>query len=254
MNWPAAAFLSLALAASALATGPSNTDCNSCHDQEATNSKSSVHGNLPCTNCHTSIRGYPHQQEVTTVDCSGCHSHAVKAVASSVHSKVAQNTCKSCHGDAHTMLAKTDSRSPVYATNLPQTCGACHGDTKPADAKHAPQVYKLYMDSIHGSALTKDGLLVAANCSSCHGSHAIRAAKDPLSRTARANIPETCGSCHTGAERAYFAGVHGQNLKAGNTAAPVCSDCHSAHQITVQNASFRAKTTATCGECHSTLR
>jgi hypothetical protein len=91
---------------------------------------------------------------------------------------------------------------------------------------------------------------VAANCSSCHGAHNILSGKNPHSRAAREHIPATCGACHSGAERAYFAGVHGQNLKAGNAAAPVCSDCHTAHQIRVPTGPFQAKTTATCGGCH----
>jgi hypothetical protein len=148
------------------------------------------------------------------------------------------------------MLAKSNPQSPVFATNLPRTCGVCHGDTKQAKPGTAPKVYAMYIDSIHGFALTKNGLLVAASCSSCHGSHKILSRKDPHSRTAHANIPATCGECHAGSERAYFAGIHGRNLKAGNSAAPVCSDCHTAHQINVRTASFQAKTTATCGECH----
>jgi len=249
MNWPAAAVLSLALAANALATGPSNNDCKSCHEQEATNFKSSVHATQACTDCHTTIRGYPHQLNIARVDCSGCHADSVAALKSSVHANTGPDTCKTCHGGAHRMLAKSNPESPVFATNLPRTCGVCHGDTKqPKNA--APRVYAMYIDSIHGSALMKNGLLVSANCSSCHGSHKILSGKDPHSRTAHANIPATCGECHAGSERAYFAGIHGQNLKAGNSAAPVCTDCHTAHQISTQTASFLSKTTATCGGCH----
>ena len=240
MNWPAAAVMSLALAANALATGPSTTDCNSCHDQEATNFKSSVHATQACTDCHTSIRGYPHQKNIARVNCSGCHAESAAAVASSVHAQAGPDACKTCHGDAHGILAKSDSQSPVFAINLPHTCGVCHSDSK---------LYAQYMDSIHGSALTKNGLLVAASCSSCHGTHKILASKDPHSRTAHNNVPATCGACHAGSERAYFAGVHGRSLKAGNSAAPVCSDCHTAHQISTRAASYQ-RAGATCGQCH----
>jgi 5-methylcytosine-specific restriction endonuclease McrA len=176
----------------------------------------------------------------------------VAAVQASVHAKAAPDTCKACHGDAHSMLAKTNPQSAIFAANLPRTCGVCHGDTKQVKAPGAPaQVYAMYIDSIHGFALTKNGLLVAASCSSCHGSHKILSSKDPHSRTARGNIPATCGECHAGSERAYFAGIHGQNLKAGNSAAPVCSDCHTAHQISSRAAFGQMKTTATCGQCHA---
>ena len=57
-----------------------------------------------------------------------------------------------------------------------------------------PSVYPKYVDSIHGFALSKEGLLVAANCQSCHGSHHILSHKDPDSPTFKANIPKTCGN------------------------------------------------------------
>ena len=41
-----------------------------------------------------------------------------------------------------------------------------------------------------GFALTKDGLLVAANCSSCHGSHKILHSKDPKSRPTTPTSPQ----------------------------------------------------------------
>ena len=98
--------------------------------------------------------------------------------------------------------------------------------------KHGlPNVYPLYVDSIHGFALTKGGLLVAANCTSCHGSHRILNHKDPDSSTFKANIPKTCGSCHAGIAGQYEHGVHGKALAAGKAAAPVCTDCHATHSI-----------------------
>jgi len=142
-------------------------------------------------------------------------------------------------------------QSPVFTLNIPQTCGSCHGNPELAKKFGLANVYALYMDSIHGFALTKDGLLVAASCSSCHGSHKILSHTNPESRTYRTNIPATCGSCHAGPEAQYFAGIHGQQLKAGNPQAPVCADCHTAHGIArVQGVLWQMQTSATCGNCH----
>ena len=91
---------------------------------------------------------------------------------------------------------KTDARSAVYPLNVPKTCGACHGNDGMAQKHGLPNVYPLYIDSIHGFALSKEGLLVAANCQSCHGSHHILSHNDPQSPTYKANIPKTCGTCH----------------------------------------------------------
>ncbi len=250
MNWPAAAIMSLALAAR-LAGGASTTDCASCHDQEASNFKTSVHGTLACTNCHTAIRGYPHQANTAKVECNTCHAESVAGVAASVHAKAGPAACQGCHGDIHSILPKTDPKSAVYALNMPKTCGSCHGNAELAKRNGLHEVYSLYMDSIHGFALAKDGLLVAANCSSCHGSHKILSKTDPHSRTFRTNIPDTCGSCHAGAEQAYLSGTHGKLMQSGHAGAPSCVDCHTAHQIAAANSvPWEVKTTATCGGCH----
>jgi len=168
-----------------------------------------------------------------------------------VHAVSGGPSCLSCHGGAHSIHASKDPKSPTYPSNLPRTCGACHGDAKFVQQHKLPEVYSLYMDSIHGFALTKDGLLVAASCASYHGSHNILHTKDPASRTNRANIAETCGTCHGGPKTDYQAGIHGQSAATGNDRAPVCIDCHTTHQIaSVRTADWQMKTSATCGGCH----
>jgi len=238
------------LAASAHAGAPDSL-CVSCHDEKNTPFHASVHSAVGCTGCHADIKAFPHPDHVAKVSCGSCHSSEVSALQTSVHLKAAEQPCLACHGDVHAVVPAKNSKSTVYPLNLPRTCGACHGDKKFAQEHGLPEVYSQYMDSIHGFALTKDGLLVAATCSSCHGAHDILAPSDPKSRTFRANIPDTCGTCHGGIEQRYFAGIHGNELRAGNAKAPVCTNCHTAHQISnVRDASFQMKTTATCGDCH----
>ena len=118
--------------------------------------------------------------------------------------------------------------------------------------KHGlPNVYPMYMDSIHGFALSKEGLLVAANCQSCHGSHHILSHKDPKSPTFKANIPKTCGTCHAKINEDLNGGAHGQAVARGTMKAPVCTDCHTAHAILQPTeAAFRMQSTPICGSCH----
>ena len=211
----------------------------------------SIHGSLECSSCHSSIKGYPHPDKVEPVKCDTCHAEEASGLAGSVHSSAAEHPCTSCHGNAHTIYPKSDARSAVYPLNVPKTCGACHGTEGMAKKHGLASVYPLYMDSIHGFALSKEGLLVAANCNSCHGSHHILSRKDPASPTNRANVPETCGKCHAGIETDYMGGVHGKAVAAGNKDAPVCSDCHTAHAIEQPTAAaFRMQSTPICGSCH----
>lgn len=240
------------------------TDCLSCHGTpgmtdasgksisiDGDKFHSSIHGTLQCTNCHTNVKGYPHPANAAVVNCATCHTEEASGLAGSVHAKASTHPCLSCHGDPHQIVAKTDPTSPVYPLNIPKTCGSCHSNPALAKQHGLANVYASYMDSIHGFAVSKEGLLVAANCTSCHGSHGILSHKDPKSPTFRTNIPATCGKCHVGINEQYQAGIHGKAVAAGNLNAPVCTDCHTAHAILEPTSSeFRMQSTPVCGSCH----
>lgn len=245
-----------------------DSDCLGCHGQSGfvdeqghslrigqKEFSSSVHGALGCQACHSDVTQFPHKLPVKKVACATCHTTEDSDIEGSVHEAVMKSAsspaCLKCHGNPHTIVSVHDSRSPVYALNLPRTCGTCHGNPEVAKKYGLPNVYSLYIDSIHGFALTRDGLLVAATCTSCHGAHKILSPKNPKSQVYHKNIPATCGTCHAGIETRYFRGAHGKALKAGASAAPVCTSCHTAHSIvSVNTAAWQLKTTAKCGSCH----
>ena len=211
----------------------------------------SIHGSLQCNNCHSDIKEYPHPEHIARVECKSCHADQAASLSGSVHSESKDHPCTSCHGNAHEIFPKADPRSAVYPLNVPKTCGQCHSDGAMATKKGLPSVYPHYMDSIHGFALSKEGLLVAANCQSCHGSHNILSHKDPKSPTFKANIPKTCGTCHAKINNEFQSGSHGHGIVKGDLKAPVCSDCHTAHAIVQPTeAEFRMQSTPICGSCH----
>jgi hypothetical protein len=211
----------------------------------------SLHGSMKCGDCHSTIKDYPHPDQVTPVKCESCHTGEAEGLVGSVHANRAEHPCTSCHGDAHAIFPKSDPRSAVYPLNIPRTCGNCHGNDALAKKHGLPNVYPMYLDSIHGFALSKEGLLVAANCQNCHGSHHILSHTDPQSPTYKTNIPKTCGQCHAGITANYLGGVHGKAIAAGDLHAPVCSDCHTAHAILQPTeATFRMQSTPICGSCH----
>ncbi len=212
---------------------------------------SSIHGGLKCNDCHAGIKGYPHPDKMAPVACKNCHADEAEALKTSVHADGREHPCTSCHGDAHAIYPKTDPRSAVYPLNVPKTCGQCHGVNGMAGKHGLPSVYPNYMDSIHGFALSQEGLLVAANCQSCHGSHHILSHNDPQSSTYKMNVPATCGACHAKIETDFEAGAHGHAIAKGNGKAPVCTDCHTAHTIVQPTESkFRMQSTPICGNCH----
>ncbi|MBI3030329.1 MAG: cytochrome c3 family protein [Candidatus Rokubacteria bacterium] len=241
--------------------------CAECHAKARAALSEGVHGSAKararapaptCAGCHGTHAVGP----VATLgieSCATCHARQVGLYRESIHARSRQRgdsqaaTCRSCHGDAHALLAKTDARAPTYHLNLPRTCAQCHADPELAKRYNIPvgNVYQLYMDSIHGRALTRSGLLVAANCSDCHGAHEINPRAEPASRVFRANVPKTCGACHAGILAAYAESVHGTRVARGDLKAPVCTDCHSAHQIRrVEGAPWQLEAIRECGTCH----
>ncbi|MBI2344252.1 MAG: hypothetical protein HYV02_07985 [Deltaproteobacteria bacterium] len=250
-----------------LPASPTSGDCLTCHGTpidgiphvDAARYQSSVHNAFSCDTCHPNVTEYPHPAPVEKLACDTCHGTIGTEYGNSVHGRaqvggVAEAArCESCHGSVHNVLATDDPQSPVYHLNLPRTCGTCHGDPELARRNRIPveNAYQLYMDSIHGRAVMKSGLLVAANCSDCHGVHDITPHQDPSSHIHRQNIVKTCGTCHAGVAATFQQSVHGSGLSATGEATPVCTNCHRGHMITrVGSKAWKLSIIEGCGDCH----
>jgi hypothetical protein len=251
-----------------------NSECLDCHEAEFKARKKgqpkewvgvrpelfakSVHGKLNCVDCHNTLKETPHDSKLPPAQCASCHEKASTQFASSIHgmSQKLGNTqaasCTTCHG-THEIVPVKQADSPVFKLNLPKTCGTCHDDPKLAKEFRMGQTAAAehYLDSIHGKALVKMGLIVAPSCNDCHGVHDIKRSIDKDSHSNHANIAKSCGNCHVGIEETYNASVHGQLLTKGNGKGPVCTDCHSAHDIEKPaTAHFKGLSDQSCGKCH----
>jgi len=257
----------------------SDEDCLVCHEDKELKGESSkslyvdaeafgasIHGraDLSCVDCHTDLAGvkdFPHESPLKAVDCSVCHDEAASEFGLSVHGLAREASggrlvvsCRDCHG-THEIKAGDDFDSPVFPLNLPATCEKCH--LEKIEAARGPDFIRQYRESIHFKALDKSGLTMSANCSNCHGAHDTRKVTDPLSPVSRKNIIPTCGSCHVGIRRDYLEGVHGKDYVKGIKDVPVCTDCHSEHDI-LSPQDLKSKVYATriaelCVRCHDNL-
>jgi hypothetical protein len=162
-------------------------------------------------------------------------------------------TCTDCHG-THDILRAKDSASRTNHANVEATCATCHGNEALVTKAKLPggNVGGKFHDSIHGKALTGAAQGSAPTCNNCHGSHNIRQKSDSASRTNRANVPDTCGGCHTPQRASYMKGMHGKMRQDGVLAAPGCTDCHYAHGIQAHEATrFQTEVIKECGTCHT---
>jgi hypothetical protein len=148
--------------------------------------------------------------------------------------------CTGCHRDVP--KGKHPSREPIssrrdYSLKHNETCRQCHA------AK-----YKSYSGSVHASMVAA-GDAEAPVCSDCHSAHSVqaKAAYEPVSG-------EPCSGCHEAIYAAYEQSVHGRARANGNVIrdshiqAPICADCHQAHDITAVAAINYLQTT--CLDCH----
>jgi len=106
--------------------------------------------------------------------------------------------------------AHTDAASPVFARNVAQqVCASCH-DSLRLTKKYglSSNSFQTFADSYHGLA-ARGGAVVVVNCASCHSVHAIKSHLDPTSTVYKANLVQTCGQCHPGANTRFTVGsVH----------------------------------------------
>lgn len=222
-----------------------------------------LHRDVSCAACHADVTTLPHAPRLKPADCKSCHPTAAGDLLQSVHAEAALKPgmraprCGDCHG-SHDIRRKTDPQAQTYPLNVIRICGGCHeqhvgGSYAKGDGA---ALVNAYLDSVHGRAIAKAGLVVAASCADCHGHHDIRASSSPESRVSRDNVSKTCGRCHVGIEQAFAGSIHAAVIldKKKRIRPPVCNDCHSAHHISRADApEFMRDITTECGSCHAEL-
>ncbi len=257
----------------------SDEDCLTCHadaDLKTDQGRSlqvdgaafsgSIHGQagISCVDCHADLRkfeDFPHAAKLEPVDCAACHDAAAAEIGRSIHGRPHAGAnpitvgCKDCHG-THDIRGADDALSHTAAMNIPDTCLGCHLER--VRTKRGEGFAARYKESDHYRALAKAGLSLSATCVSCHGGHKVLPTDDPQAKVSRQNIIKTCGTCHGGIERDYLEGVHGKDFVKGNQDVPVCTDCHSEHDIrspeSLESGVYATKVAAVCSRCHDDER
>jgi len=191
--------------------------CQSCHEEEASNAMSGVHeltletGNhnaAMCADCHN-----PHyaesaagREEVPDV-CARCHSDIAATYKESVHGAALLDennpdvpNCIICHGN-HNI---TDPRTVEFRNNIPLLCARCHTDASIMDKYGiSTNVLNTYVADYHGTTVTlfeQTSPELPTNkpvCTDCHGTHDISKTDNPQTGIAlKENLLGKCQRCH----------------------------------------------------------
>lgn len=259
--------------------GMADKDCLTCHAKEDIRStkdgrslyvnydevKGSMHTQIACSQCHSEVNTShvrPCDSITHNVDCTKCHEAVGQEYAESTHGQLFAKddpnapTCKECHG-THSVLGRKNSKSPIFATNIPTLCGKCHRDGEEAAVRYKGTEHDIvnnYVESIHGKGLMKSGLTVTATCTDCHTAHHELPHTDSTSSIYPGNIANTCGNCHFGIEESFNKSVHSPLVTKTDKKLPVCNTCHSAHTIKRTDLTgFRLEIMNTCGHCHEKI-
>lgn len=226
-----------------------------------------VHAEQACTDCHTAFDdAFPHQPSATTATCGSCHEEADAGWMASSHARALAEAedgpdCAACHG-VHDVFAMDDRRAALHPLNEAALCGECHADpeivetyfTDPADSIGRAAVDS-YHETVHGLAITEDGLNVSATCSDCHRGHLVLPSDSLRSSVHPDSIPTTCGTCHEGVLETFWTSAHGTALREGTESEdghspPTCTTCHSSHEIVAPVEAWKADVIEECGTCH----
>lgn len=245
-----------------------NSACLNCHQNSSCTHKlsESVHKNNNCSDCHNyianNLQNHPKNIDKNKIaDCYLCHAAVAAEHRESIHGislregidEAAQ--CWDCHG-SKSIKKVTDPESSVYTKNIAKTCLKCHNDQEIIDKFGISSIAPLgkYEYSVHGKSVNNGG--DGATCTSCHGVHNIKNRMQPGSTISAFEIPNTCGKCHGEIVEEYQKSIHWIKAKKGVRMAPICTDCHSEHDIRSithsknKRSEIKKIQEKTCIQCH----
>jgi len=193
---------------------------------------STVHRNVPCTDCHNYIKQLPHKPVKTGVSCDAeCHSIKNPATGKNFsHSSVYDKYKGSVHGrekieqglDSDKPYCITCHTNPIYNPNeteppkrIIDRCVVCH-----EDREFVTNWYKHTSRRIREVKRTPEEIVQL--CSNCHSDESL------LQRHEKAASEEgrELGRKFSIAVESYDESFHGKVTKYGFTKAANCLDCH----------------------------
>ncbi len=206
----------------------------------------SLHGSVPCRDCHRRIRDYPHRPENGEVDCAdSCHVAEPSGGDAYTHEKVVAEFERSVHGEGASRGFRGGNRLQESGQASP-SCRWCHSNELYINERELPRFRESFAH-------------LETDCGSCHqgevwlnrfGGHLLR--RFLGARWNKRDHNRMCNSCHADRERmvrveieepdsgerrpaaprfvlasaSYAMTLHGRLLASGVPEGASCIDCH----------------------------
>ena len=258
-----------------------SVDCASCHKEPGRTHVFHLHlAGLPlpkgddteCTACHgthavarVKSAAFPFASAQQAESCGRCHQSVRGQFLASAHGRALAAgrkeapACLDCHRQPVARLPGEKVRLELKLTQT-RLCESCH--LKKAAVSDETLLGTRFVASfergVHGAALGR-GVVEAANCVDCHGSHEMNQSMVAGSRVHKSHLPETCAKCHQTQTAEYNVSVHAVALRRGNLDSPICTNCHGEHEILAHTnpaSPVYARNVAqqVCASCHASVR
>lgn len=240
----------------------------------------SLHGSVPCKDCHRKITDYPHEEKDGLVDCGeSCHVKEPSEGEAFTHKKIVREFEKSAHGKGWSKKFAAGNRAEEDETSLP-SCRRCHANT-PYIAESQWDAFKeafahndaecgtchegdVWRDQFSGHILRRyignriNKQESNAICVDCHGDLKKMAKVEQEDPKTHVKKPVSQAFIHS--VETYNKTLHGRLLKDGSLMGPSCLECHAPaglHHAVYNDNDPRASVHAnhlpnTCGQsgCH----
>ncbi len=208
---------------------------------------SSLHGSVPCKDCHRKIEFFPHKVENGEVDCAeSCHLEEPSEGESYSHKKAVEVFEQSAHGDGWSKGFTGGNRLQESEQEQNPSCRMCHQNSLYIDAEKMPEFKQVFSHT-------------ETACGNCHqgktwlnrfGGHIMR--RFMSGRQNKQDENRMCNKCHADQARmkdveienkqtqkkqpadsrfilasdTYAMTLHGRLLVNGDEDGVSCNDCH----------------------------
>lgn len=139
---------------------------------------------------------------------------------------------------------------PQPHSDIPGECLACHGDTDLSLTLPSGETLSLFISKAALERSVHETLGIS--CDSCHpeiSGYPHPAIDYETKRELSRSLYHSCEVCHANNYEETLDSIHAEIAQAGRMDAPVCTDCHGAHDIQDPD-DPRSKVSLTCGQCH----